>query len=98
MAEKVFGKLHKLMSFRSKKIKQHYGDNFLVMISQKDERDWYTKNISAIDKKIVKYSNLVLKHILNSQSEVNCIVDVYENKPLLKWYAIQKQNVNTQQM
>lgn len=90
---KIFKKFQKLIDEREKRIKYHFGDNFYVMINQDDERLWYSKNIFPIDKKIVKFSNLILKELLKKQETVTYVVDVYENKILMNWYKRQQNNL-----
>ena len=78
----------KLIDKRDELIKDHFGDNMREMLNFYGEREWYAKNITKLDRKIM----LIAKQILPNET-FRHIADVYANEFLLSKYQEFKKEI-----
>lgn len=75
-----------LIEQRDNKLEEHQhskGESWAELFNYPEERFWYAKNISPLDKKIVSIANSIITKFNIPCSESKTIRDVYSNQQLL---------------
>ncbi|MBE7074760.1 MAG: hypothetical protein E7376_02130 [Clostridiales bacterium] len=85
-----------LINERDTKIQEHCKkESWAELSNYPEERDWYTKNISPLDEKIVLLANSIIAKFSIPCKQAKTISDVYSNSWIMRLKQTKTSNVST---